>query len=168
MIHIFDLTPESTVKELPPNKDFVRFLPGCDTGGRYGVCNWFKYPLGVSWSLDSSEDVLRNQNRDIWRRIVDGIEKRVNDDNDSEDAIDVFCVVKTRVPGLLATVVAARNDYLESLIDEKVSQETFDLAYKYTKIWVPVSEQMFLSEEERDRDRKNRAFRWRFICWTQI
>ena len=168
MIHIFDLAPEEYTKDLPPNKDIIRFLPGCDSGGRYGVCNWFKYQLGVTWNLDTDDTHNRKQNVEIWRRIVKGISKRVEDDTDSDDSIDVFCMVRHKAPGMLATIVAARNDYLRSLLDDKVSQEEFDVAYKYTKIWVPVFEKIFLTEEELDRDRKGRRFRWNFICWTQV
>lgn len=168
MIHVFELTPEPQAREIEPNKDIIRFLPGCDSGGRYGVCNWFKYPLGATWTLDTSSELDRKQNVEIWRRIFKGIDKRVTDDTDGDDDIDVFCIVKTKAPGMLATIVAARNDYLRQLLADKVSQEEFDVAYKYTKIWVPVYEQIMLSEEEQDRDRKGRKFRWNFICWTQI
>ena len=77
-------------------------------------------------------------------------------------------MVRHKAPGMLATIIAARNEYLRGLLDDKVSQEEFDVTYKYTKIWVPVFEKIFLTEEELDRDRKGRRFRWNFICWTQI
>lgn len=168
MIHVFDLTPESDSQDLPAEKDNIRFLPGCDSGGKYGVCNWFKYPLGATWNLDSEDLNCRKQNVELWRRIVKGISKRTEDDTDADDAIDVFCITKHKSPGMLATIISSRNEYLKSLLDDKVSQEEFDVSYKYTKIWVPVFEQIFLTEEEQDRDRKGRKFRWKFICWTQV
>ena len=168
MIHVFDLTPESDAQDLPAEKDNIRFLPGCDSGGKYGVCNWFKYPLGATWNLDSEDLSCRKQNVELWRRIVKGISKRTEEDTDDDDAIDVFCITKHKSPGMLATIISSRNEYLKSLLDDKVSQEEFDVSYKYTKIWVPVFEQIFLTEEEQDRDRKGRKFRWKFICWTQV
>ena len=170
MIHVFDLTPPPVSKVIPPdpNKDVIRFLPGCSSGGKYGVCNWIQYPLNSTWNLDSDDYNCRKNNVDIWRNIVKGISKRVESDTDSNDSIDVFCIAKHKSSGMLATLISSRNEYLKSILDDKVSQEEFDVSYKYTKIWVPVYDQIILTEEEQDRDRFGRKFRLEFICWTQV
>ena len=167
MIHVFDLTPPPDEKVVA-SKFIINFLPGCSSLQKDGVCNWISYPLNATWSLYSNNYSCRERNVDIWRNIVKGISKRVNDDTDDSDAIDVFCIAKHGSPSILATLIYSRNEYLKSLLDDKVSQEEFDVSYKYTKIWVPIFEQIFLTEEEQNRDRKGRRFRRKFICWTQV
>lgn len=168
MIHVFDLTPPPDAKITPPDKNVIRFLPGCSSGGKNGVCNWIQYPLNATWNLDSDANICRKSNVDIWRNVVKGISKRVNEDIDGEDAIDTFCIAKHKSTSILATLISSRNEYLKSILDDKVSQEEFDVSYKYTKIWVPVYDRIVLTEEERNKDRFGRKFKMKFICWTQV
>lgn len=178
MIHILELTPNSGIPlDIKPHRDFCRFLPDCDPGNRYTDCNWIKENLQVEWmigsedwgkwaSLSTDSTELIEFNVGIWDKIYKSISSRVNKDMD--DLIRVYCTVSNRNAGILASIVEARNVFIQNQVRNRVSQETLDAMCEYCKIFVPVYEQVELNEEEMNRRQDNRYFKWMFRRWVSI
>ena len=170
MIHIFELTPMQGKKQPRPYQDFVRFLPNCDPGTRWEDPNWVKETLKVQWALgsDPSEEDSLNANVETWKKIFKGIDTRVNDDMDEDDEIHVYSTVSTKNAPLLASIIEARNAWLQGLVNDGASQETIDRAMSFGKIWVPIFERIDYSEEEMEDRGDDRKFRWYFRRWVSL
>lgn len=170
MIHIFELTPSAGRPNPPPYLDWCRFLPKCDPGSKYVDANFTKETLKAEWAMgeDNFDETALAQNVETWRKIFKAIEKRVNDDMDDAEEIDVYTTVSTKNACLMACVVEARNVWLDSLVKDCVSQETLDTACRYSQIHVPVFTRERIDDDERRPRDGDRTHKWIFRRWVEI
>jgi len=171
MIHIFELTPNPTTSDKDnynPARDICRKLPKCDPGTKWDKPNWEKEQLQVQWQYGKYYQMAEavGENVELWNKIYKAIEKRVNADMDDPQDIAVYCTALTGRTSLLACVVEARNAWLQSLVEQGVSQDTLDLACKYSRVWIPIWEQKPLKDGPLSR--KGKTYTLSFCRWTEI
>ena len=172
MVHIFELTPSAAELSGAPHangkRDIRNHLPKCCPDRDYNQCNWEAEPLRVPWEYGRYYDTAQSTeyNVNLWNQIYKAIEKRVNADMDEPEDITVYCTAGTSRASLLACLVESRNAWLQSLVEQEVTQETMDTACKYSRIWVPIWEQIPLKPGKLSKSGK--PYTLAFRRWTEI
>lgn len=171
MIHVFNILPGDNPErfiECPPARDICRSLPGCKTEFASNDYRWDKHTLQVEWNIVSlKKEPELESNVDLWHRIFTGIDKRVNEDFDDEENVIVRIVATRGRVSTLAAIVESRNKWLSKLDELQYTEESKELARKWSTIYVPLfREKPIFDDERRPGDtRKSRSI---FVRWAEL
>lgn len=117
--------------------------------------------------MSLKKDPELESNVHLWHRIFTGIDKRVNNDFDSEDDIIVRIVATHGRTTSLAAIIESRNKWLSKLDELQYTEESKELAKKWSTIYVPLFREKLISDDER-RSGDTRKYRMVFVRWAEL
>ncbi len=161
MIHLFDIAPDINAgdqDDIAPDKDYCRFLPGCEYSTASQCVNWLKYKNSRPWFVfGPNKDAVYKHNIESWRLICKCALKRIEDDQDEpKDALLYTFSINRNV---LASILESRTMFLEHPDLFSADEATIR---KLTRVFLPVVRMRRGEVHEAD-ERMTRYNRWAIV-----